>query len=88
MHLNIKNDTAHALAKELAAITGRSLTEAVTLALESELSRRKSARGEKASPNEMMAYIRSLNIPKQKPGDDELSVTHGDLLYDEYGLPK
>ncbi len=87
MHLNIKNDTAHALAKELAAIAGCSLTEAVTLALESELNRRKSARGEKASPEEMMAYIRSLNIPKQKPGE-VLSLTHGELLYDEHGLPK
>jgi antitoxin VapB len=39
MHLNIKNDEAHRLATELAALTGESLTGAVTSALRAQLAR-------------------------------------------------
>jgi len=37
MHLNIKNDEAHRLATELAALRGESLTAAVTAALRAQL---------------------------------------------------
>ena len=39
MPLNIKDERAHALARELAAATGESMTEAVRVALEERLQR-------------------------------------------------
>lgn len=89
MHLNIKNDIAHALAKEIAAITGSSLTEAVTQALEERLSElrreqkekqlRKST-GAKAVLEEIWAAL--------PPVERRLSSRDAmDALYDEHGLP-
>ena len=39
MSLNIKNPEAHALAKELAELTGESMTEAILVALRERLAR-------------------------------------------------
>ena len=39
MSLNIKNDTAHRYAQELANLTGESMTQAVTEALRERLER-------------------------------------------------
>lgn len=86
MHLNIKNDKAHALASQLATLKGISMTEAVTEALQKEFDIYRQKK-KKTTAEEIMAYVRSLNIPKQKPGE-ELSLTHGDEFYDEHGLPK
>ena len=41
MPLNIKNEQAHALAKELAELTDTSISEAVTSALQEAVTRRK-----------------------------------------------
>ncbi|MFW5711614.1 MAG: type II toxin-antitoxin system VapB family antitoxin [bacterium] len=41
MPLNIKNDRAHALAKELAELTDTSITDAVIMALQDAVERRK-----------------------------------------------
>ena len=63
MALNIKNPKSVALARELAQLTGESVTTAVRriLRLGREIARR---------------------LP-----DDVCSVDHGELLYDEAGLP-
>ena len=64
--LNIKNIEARALASELAALTGESLTEAVTTALRERLDRERRARDK----TEKIARIRELarHHPRDVPG--------------------
>jgi antitoxin VapB len=78
--LNIKNEETHRLIQELAAITGESLTAAVTEAVRERLERVKSE-----GRNERIQRIRQEFAArlKGKPLPD-----HGELLYDERGLPK
>ncbi|MGY6707375.1 MAG: type II toxin-antitoxin system VapB family antitoxin [Rhizobiaceae bacterium] len=82
MSLNIKDPEAHRLASEIAQATGQSMTRVVTEALRERLAqieRRKS----KASVDELLAIAdRSAAHVKRPYGD------HGELLYDEKGLPK
>lgn len=81
MSLNIKNEEAHRLAQELAAMTGESLTAAVTEAVRERLERVKS-KGMK----ERLMKIAKECAPRWK--EPFRSMDHGDLLYDEKGLPK
>jgi len=80
MSLNIKNEETHRLAQELAAMTGESLTAAVTEAVRERLERVKS----KGMAERIMKIAReSAALLKGKPLPD-----HAELLYDENGLPK
>jgi antitoxin VapB len=83
MALNIKNTEAHRLAHQLAAETGETITEAVTVALRERLSavRRKRERSTiHEEIVEIQAFIASLpDLDSRTP--DEI------LNYDEYGLP-
>lgn len=84
MSLNIKNEETHRLARELARITGESLTAAVDEAIRERLER---VRGE---PKEK-ALERILKIGREcaaRLKEPYKSIDHGDLLYDEKGLPK
>ena len=81
MSLNIKNEETHRLAQELAAMTGESLTAAVTEAVRERLERVKS-KGMK----ERLMKIAKECAPRWK--EPFRSMDHGDLLYDEKGLPK
>ena len=84
MSLNIKNKEAHRLAQQLANVTGESLTTAVTEALRERLERFR------RSPREGMAE-RLMKIAKEcgpRWKEPFRSMDHGDLLYDEKGLPK
>lgn len=83
MSLNIKNEETHHLVVELAQLTGESQTTAVTVAVRERLERLRAARG--ASLADRLLAIgedtaRRLREPFR-------SVEHGDLLYDENGLP-
>jgi antitoxin VapB len=80
MSLNIKNEEAHRMAQELAALTGESMSGAVTKALREKLARLKTN-----STKERIAKIRK-EVAKQLKG--EPLPDHADLLYDERGLPK
>ena len=85
MSLNIKNDETCRLARELADLTGESMTGAVTVALRERLEREKHDR----SVEERKKAIRAIAERCAKglrPGPS--AVEHGDLLYDERGLPK
>jgi antitoxin VapB len=85
MQLNIKNDLAHALAVRLARATGESLTTAVTKALEERL-----ALVEKHETREDVA-ARIMDIARECAPlwkEPYKSMDHGELLYDELGLPK
>jgi len=79
--LNIKNKEAHALAARVAALTGETMTEAVTIALRERL-----ARIEESDPlaAELLALGRDCAARLKEPWK---SADHADLLYDERGLP-
>jgi antitoxin VapB len=86
MSLNIKNPEAHALATRLARKTGETLTDAVTIALRERLERL-----EQTSDFNEQRYqaLKALVKDSRRLWQDSLlSIDHGDLLYDERGLPK
>ena len=88
MQLNIKNDEAYVLAKQLAERTGESLTEAVTRALRERLERKNATEGNQAKTKaERLAKLReiikqfdSLPVFDDREPDEIIG-------YDENGLP-
>ena len=80
--LNIKNKETHALAARVAALTGETMTDAVTTALRERL-----ARLEETSPlaAELLALGRDCAARLREPWK---SADHADLLYDERGVPR
>jgi antitoxin VapB len=82
--LNIKNQETHRLARELAEATGESLTAAVTVAVRERLDRVRRQRGVSLA-DRLLAIGQDcaarLKIPYR-------TVEHGELLYDERGLPR
>lgn len=85
MSLNIKNEEAHRLARELSEITGESMATAVTKALGERLDRVRTAKAAKSMSERIMKIARE-SAPLWK--EPFRSADHGDLLYDEKGLPK
>ena len=84
MSLNIKDEETHRLARELARITGESMTAAVNEAIRERLER---VRGKsKEDLTERLMKIAKECGPLWK--EPYRSIEHGDLLYDEKGLPK
>jgi antitoxin VapB len=83
MSLNIKNEEAHRLARELAKATGESMTVAVSEAIRERLDR---VRGSKKEMAERIMEIARECGPLWK--EPYRSIDHGDLLYDEKGVPK
>jgi antitoxin VapB len=82
-HLNIKNDRAHQVARRLAELTGESMTEAVTTALEERLEREKAKRNRAGVAERLMAIGRRS---AKRPVLDHRSPE--DIIgYDEQGLP-
>jgi len=79
--MNIKSEEAYALASELASKAGVSLTQAVLDALRA----RKRELSRAAKLNEVMALCRDT-AARMSP--ETLALDHGELLYDENGLPK
>jgi antitoxin VapB len=82
MSMNIKSERAHRLAKQVAAATGESVTAAVTTALEERWQRLQ--QGGDLSER-LLAIGKECAAHLKEPW---LSVDHGDLLYDDLGLPK
>ena len=81
IQINIKNQKARALVDEIVQRTGETVTEAVTAALQRRLN--------DLTREEKLARVRELTkglarhwIEPWKDSD------HGDILYDEMGLPK
>jgi antitoxin VapB len=84
MAMNIKNDETQKLARKLSELTGESLTTAVTVAVRERLERVQSRQGASLAD-------RLLRIGRDCAGhlkEPFRSVEHGDLLYDERGLPR
>ena len=84
MSLNIRNEETNRLARELAAFTGESLTAAVTVAVRERLERLRGSNADSLA--ERLVKIGKDCAPHLK--ETFLAVDHGDLLYDERGLPK
>ncbi len=85
MPLNVKNDEAHRLAKELAELTGKSITDAVTKALKdavakARVSHRSDVERIIAEVDEIAAHCASLPILDARSPEEILG-------YDERGLP-
>lgn len=84
MSLNIKNENTHRLVRQLARLTGESMTAAVEQAVRERLDRvRRVQQGGMAE--------RLLKIGKECGAHLEepyRSIDHAELLYDEKGLPK
>lgn len=87
MSLNIKNDEAERLARELAAVTGESVTRAVTVAVRERLARLRHQ--DDAAAAERVARLREIARDAAGRWAEPYRTTeHGDLLYDESGLPR
>lgn len=81
--LNVKNPEAHELARELAELTGESMSAAVTIAVRERRDRVLADRSGGLAQ-------RMLEIGKDCAGrlpESVRRIDHGDLLYDESGLP-
>jgi len=86
MSMNIKNQEAHKLARQLARATGESLTEAVTEAVRERLKRVQNKDKHAARLSDRLLEIGRDCAARLK--EPFRSADHGDLLYDEKGLPK
>jgi antitoxin VapB len=84
MSLNIKSENTHRLARELARLTGESMTAAVDKAVRERLERVRGA--ERTGLAERLLKIGKECAPLLK--EPYRSADHGELLYDEKGLPK
>ena len=84
MALNIKNREINEAARELASLTGESMSEAVTLAVKERLRRLQREQGDGRA--ERLLQIGNDCAAHMK--EPFLSVDHADLLYDEQGLPR
>ena len=82
MHLNIKDPKAHDMAQALARETGETMTLAVIEALRERLARVQRSR-RIASAEELLAIGQRCAQGLSGP-----LIAHGDLLYDERGLPR
>lgn len=77
MGLSIKSEEAHRLAQELAALTGESMTTAVTAAVRERLER---VRNSVAPPSAKKLLAIGALCASRLP-ESHHSIEHGDLLY-------
>ena len=85
MGLNIKNEETCRLASELARLTGETKTGAITRALRDRLAHVSKQNGAQARLERMRAIADRCAA---LVGAGASSAAHGDLLYDERGLPR
>lgn len=84
MAMNIKNDETQKLTNELAKLTGESMTAAVTEAVRERLDRIRSERGVGLA-DRLIKIGKDCAAHLPEPCQ---SLDHGELLYDEKGLPR
>ena len=85
MSLNIKNAETCRLAGELARLTGETMTGAITVALRERLAWEKRERSVEARMQKLRAIAERC---AKLLGPGPSAVEHGDVLYDDKGLPK
>lgn len=85
MSCKLENNEILRLAGELADLTGETVDEAVNVALKERLERVRHERSVEERLQRMQAISqRTAKMLRDGPS----AVDHGDLLYDERGLPK
>jgi antitoxin VapB len=84
MALNIKNDETQRLSRELAELTGESITTAVTVAVRERLHR---MRADRENAEQRAARIVALGRQIATAVSASASSLNIDDLYDERGLP-
>jgi antitoxin VapB len=84
MAINIKNEETHKLAQKLAKLTGESMTAAITEALRERLERLRAEEGDDLAQR-LVRIGQDCSAHLKEPFR---SVDHGELLYDEKGLPR
>jgi antitoxin VapB len=82
MSMNIKNAEAHRLARELAELTGESVTTAVLKSLRERLERMEGPTADERA--ELMLEIGRRTAPRLEVAETD----HDRLLYDNRGLPR
>jgi antitoxin VapB len=82
MSLNIKNEKTHRRVRELARLTGESMTAAVDKAVQERLERVR-GKSKESMAEKLLKIARSSGPLWKKP-----YVSLEELLYDEKGLPK
>ncbi len=80
MALSIKSDNADRMARELADLTGESITEAVTMAIKERLNAERLAHRRRRSAMDLAADFGRLKVLDARPPDELIG-------YDEHGLP-
>jgi len=85
MSLNIKNKEAYDLASELAWLTGRSMTAVVLDALRQQREQVQRQQQKQARAQELMTIAQRCAAHIQQP---VTALEHGDMLYDDRGLPR
>jgi antitoxin VapB len=85
MALSIKDDQADELARRLSSLTGESITTAVRTALRERLEREQGRRGRAGLADRLLKIGRRCADHMGQPAH---SLDHGELLYDEDGLPR
>ncbi len=86
MSLNIKNEETHALVRELSDLTGENLTTAITVAVRERLERLRLHEGATAARAEALLAIGCDAAGRLD--EAARTVDHGELLYDDRGLPR
>ena len=86
MSLNIKNEETHALVRELADLTGENLTSAITVAVRERLHRLRLR--ENATAARAEAFLAIGRDAAARLDDATRTSDHGELLYDDRGLPR
>ncbi len=81
MALNVKNEEADRLARELASATGESITEAVLVALRERLERARSRDGVTARLTRLVEELSVYPVLDDRKADAILG-------YDRHGLPR
>ncbi len=84
MGLDIRNDETCRLAAELARLTGETVTDAITVALSERLEREQRRREAECQARELRSVAERC---ARLMGPGPPAVAHGDMLYDERGLP-
>jgi antitoxin VapB len=85
MALSIKDPEADKLARQLASQTGETITRALKQALYERLVRERRKRDRTGLSDRLLRIGQRCSVHIGKTGH---SMDHGDLLYDEQGLPK
>ena len=85
MPISIRNRETDRLAREVAGLTGETITDAIDVALRERLAREQARRGDGGRVRRLLAIGERCAQHMARPLS---SADHGELLYDEMGLPR